>query len=145
MRDKLKAKYESLYRDRKDPWDYWTSQYETQKYQEQISLVAQFGRPKTILEIACSTGAHTTLIHEAFPEARITAIDISPTAIARACQAFATPETISFHAADIFSFAEQLKPRSLDVIFWSEAFSYLSEHCTFAEFSGLVRHLNSSL
>lgn len=145
MREKLKEKYEALYLDRVDPWDYWTSEYEIQKYREQISLVEQFGTPKKILEIACSTGAHTKLIHEAFPEASITAIDISPTAIARACQNLAIPKNIRFHAADIFAFAEQLKPRSLDVIFWSEAFSYLKEYCTFAEFSGLVRRLNSAL
>jgi hypothetical protein len=60
MRDaELKEKYESLYRERVDPWDYWTSEYEHRKYHEQISLVAQFGTPKRILEIACSTGAHT--------------------------------------------------------------------------------------
>lgn len=145
MRDELKEKYESWYRDREDPWEYWKSEYETRKYHEQISLVAQFGTPKRILEIACSTGAHTKLIHDAFPEATITAIDISSNAIARAARNVDAPGSVSFHAADIFSFAETLEARSIDVVFWSEAFEALSEHCTIAEFSRLVRHLNRSL
>ena len=145
MRDELKEKYESLYRDRADPWDYWKSEYETRKYHEQISLVAQFGTPKRILEIACATGAHTRLIHDAFPEATITAIDISSTAIARASRNVDAPGSVSFHAADIFSFAETLEARSIDAVFWSEGFAFLHEHCTIAEFSRLVRHLNTSL
>jgi SAM-dependent methyltransferase len=145
MRDELKEKYETFYRDRIDPWDYWKSEYEIRKYQEQISLVAQFGVPKRILEIACSTGAHTKFIHDAFPEATITAIDISSTAISRASHNVNAPQLVSFYAADIFSFAETLKARSIDVIFWSEAFEFLHEYCTIAEFSRLVRRLNIAL
>lgn len=144
MRDELKERYESFYRNSVDPWDYWRSDYEIGKYHEQISLVAQFGTPKRILEIACSTGAHTKLIHEAFPEATITAIDISSTAIARASQNVSSP-SVSFHVADIFSFAETVESRSIDTIFWSEAFEFLHEYCTIAEFSLLIQRLNISL
>ena len=140
--DELREKYESFYRECTDPWDYWTSEYERRKYHEQISLVAQFGTPRRILEIACSTGAHTKLIHDAFPEATIIAIDISSSAITRASQNVNFPDLVSFHAADIFVFAETLEARSIDVIFWSEAFDFLPEACTIAEFSGLVRRLN---
>jgi SAM-dependent methyltransferase len=145
MRNDLKEKYESFYRDRVDPWDYWKSEYEIRKYREQISIVAQFGTPRHILEIACSTGAHTKLIHGSFPEAKIIAVDISSTAIARASQNVNAPGSVSFHAVDIFSFAETLEARSIDAIFWSEAFDFLHEHCTFAEFSRLVSRLNISL
>jgi SAM-dependent methyltransferase len=143
--DKLREKYESFYRECPDPWDYWTSEYERRKYHEQISLVAQFGTPRRILEIACSTGAHTKLIHDAFPEATIIAVDISSSAIARASQNVECPGLVSFHAADIFLFAETLQARSIDVIFWSEAFDALHEHCTIADFSRLVRRLNITL
>jgi trans-aconitate methyltransferase len=145
MRDDLKETYETYYQNRIDPWDYWTSEYEIRKYREQISLVAQFGTPKRVLEIACSTGAHTKLIHDAFPEATITAVDISPTAIAGALRNVGASNSITFHAADIFSFAETLASRSIDAIFWSEAFDFLHEHCTIAEFSRLVRRLNACL
>lgn len=145
MPNHLQERFESFYRDRVDPWDYWISSYEINKYHEQISLVAQFGTPKRILEVACSTGSHTKLIHEAFPEATITAIDISSTAIARASANVEAPGVVSFHAADIFSFAETIEPRSIDAIFWSEAFDFLHEHCTIAEFSRLVRRLNLSM
>lgn len=145
MRDDLKERFEAFYRDRVDPWDYWTSQYEIRKYREQISLVTQFVTPKRILEIACSTGAHTKLIHEAFPDAKITAVDISPTAIARACEKIRVPTSVSFHVEDIFSFAEKLEARSIDAIFWSEGFDFIHGHCTIAEFSRLAQLLNISL
>jgi len=145
MSGDLKDKFETFYREHVDPWDYWSSEYEIRKYHEQISLVAQFGTPERVLEIACSTGAHTKLIHETFPHATITAVDISSTAVARAAQNVVAPGRVSFHAADIFSFAETLEPRSFNAIFWSEAFDYLHEHCTIAEFSRLVRCLNLSL
>ena len=144
MRNGLEDKYESIYRDHLDPWDYWKSKYENSKYHEQISLVAHSGKPKRILEIACSTGAHTKLIHEAFPEAKIIAIDISPTAIARA-STNVNSRSVDFVAADIFSFVKTLEPRSLDAIFWSEAFDFLHEHCTIAEFSNLARCLSICL
>jgi len=144
MRDELKEKYESFYRDRADPWDYWKSDYEIRKYHEQISLVAQYGTPKRILEIACSTGAHTRLIHEAFPNAVIAAVDISSIAIARASENVDAPGKVNFHATDIFTFAKTLEPRSIDAIFWSEAFDFLHEHCTIAAFSRLARQLNIS-
>jgi SAM-dependent methyltransferase len=144
MRNGLENKYESIYRDQVDPWDYWKSKYESNKYREQISLVAHSGTPKRILEIACSTGAHTKLIHEAFPEARVVAIDISPSAIARA-RMNVKSSSVDFVAADIFSFVESLEPRSIDAIFWSEAFDFLHEHCTIAEFSNLARRLSVCL
>src|SRR5713226_2767451 len=100
MQNDLKEKFESFYRDRVDPWDYWTSEYEIRKYREQISLVAHLTTPKRILEIACSTGAHTKLIHDAFPGAKITAIDISSVAIARAWRNINLPGSVDFYEAD---------------------------------------------
>jgi SAM-dependent methyltransferase len=144
MRDRLKERFESLYRERTDPWNYWTSDYEIRKYYEQISLVRQFGAPKRILEIACSTGAHTKLIHEAFPDATIAAVDISETAIARAAVNVDTP-AVTFHAADIFAFSETIEPRSIDAIFWSEGFDFFHDSCTISEFSRLARCLGSAL
>jgi len=142
MRAGLKERYESFYRSQVDPWDYWRSEYEIRKYQEQISLVEQFVLPKSVLEIAGSTGAHTKLIRNRFPDAKIVAVDISPIAIARASENINAPELVTFHAADVFSFVETLQAQSVDVIFWSEAFDFLHEHCTFAEFSRLVTRLN---
>ncbi len=145
MRRGLKETYDSIYRDRADPWDYWSSEYESRKYREQISLVAQFGTPRHVLEIGCSTGAHTKLIHDAFPDAEITAVDISSTAIARAAKNLNEAKSVSFHTADIFSFVETLAPHSMDLVIWSETFDFLHEHCTFGEFSRLVQRLNMCL
>lgn len=143
-RHELEELFESFYLERTDPWDYWISNYEIQKYREQISLVSQHQFPKHVLEIACSTGAHTKLIHEAFPSARITAVDISPTAVARAKRNINVP-SVEFHAADIFAFSKTLESASIDAVFWSEGFDFLHDHCTFGEFSELVRHLNRCL
>jgi SAM-dependent methyltransferase len=142
MREELKEKFESFYQNCADPWDYWKSEYELRKYYEQISLVSQFCDPKRILEVGCSIGAHTKLIHEMFPKSQITAIDISSTAIRHAKQNVSNSSLVTFHVADIFSFVDTLEMQSKDVIFWSEAFDFLHDYCTFADFSQLVHRLN---
>jgi SAM-dependent methyltransferase len=140
----LEERFETFYREREDPWDYWVSEYEIKKYREQISLVSQYQSPRHILEIACSTGAHTKLIHEAFPNAKITAVDISPTAVARAKRNVRF-QGIEFRVADIFEFSKTLGNASIDAIFWSEGFDFLHDHCTIGAFSELARNLNLCL
>lgn len=42
--------------------------------------------PKTILEIGCGTGYLTKLLHDAYPQAKLTAVDIAPGMIEKAKQ-----------------------------------------------------------
>lgn len=145
MGDSLDERFEAFYRSSRDPWDYWKSTYEIDKYKQQISLVSEFCSPTEILEIACSVGAHTRLIHEAFPEAHLVGVDISATAVDRARENLQGLGNIDLEVGDIFSTSEQLRENSLDAIFWSEGFDFLHDHCKIADFSKLARRLSLAL
>ncbi|MDM7912871.1 MAG: class I SAM-dependent methyltransferase [Methanotrichaceae archaeon] len=70
---------------RPDPWRYLTSPYEQTKYRRQIDVIKdRRPEPKRILEIGSAEGAHTLILAESFPSARITAVEISSKAIVRA-------------------------------------------------------------
>ncbi|HEY0276936.1 MAG TPA: SAM-dependent methyltransferase [Solirubrobacterales bacterium] len=72
--------FERLAREADDPWNYATSEYEQGKYRRTLSyLPAETGRT---LELACSVGVFTAML--APRASHLTAVDFSPTALARA-------------------------------------------------------------
>ncbi|MCW2979814.1 MAG: Methyltransferase type 12 [Solirubrobacterales bacterium] len=72
--------FERLAREAADPWDYATSEYEQAKYRRTLSyLPAETGRT---LELGCSVGVFTAML--APRASHLTAVDFSPTALARA-------------------------------------------------------------
>jgi SAM-dependent methyltransferase len=72
--------FERLAREAADPWDYATSEYEQTKYRKTLSyLPEETGRT---LELACSVGVFTAML--APRASHLTAVDFSPTALARA-------------------------------------------------------------
>ncbi len=145
MVGELESKFDSFYRANADPWDYWKSQYEIDKYGHQLALARTLVSARSVLEIGCSTGSHTRLILEAFPAAQVTAIDISSLAIERAKANLDATGRVRFLAQDIFAAVADFSPDSFDLIFWSEGFDYLHSHCTIARFSELCRQLATSL
>src|SRR5579863_6958117 len=64
-----------------DPWDYGNSAYEAWKFDQTLSLLPA-GHAKTALDLGCAEG-HLTARLAPHVE-RLTAADISPTAVARA-------------------------------------------------------------
>jgi len=72
--------FERLARESEDPWDYATSDYEQAKYRLTLAyLPARTGRT---LELGCSVGVFTAML--AARASHLTAVDFSPTALARA-------------------------------------------------------------
>jgi SAM-dependent methyltransferase len=72
--------FERLARESEDPWDYATSSYEQGKYRRTLDyLPAETGRT---LELGCSVGVFTAML--APRASHLTAVDFSPTALARA-------------------------------------------------------------
>jgi tRNA1(Val) A37 N6-methylase TrmN6 len=68
-----------------DPWKYFASSYEKIKYRRQLDIIQdRCPNPDKILEIGSAEGAQTLLLAETFPEAKITAVEISSKAIQRA-------------------------------------------------------------
>ena len=72
--------FERLAREREDPWDYATSDYEQAKYRRTLAaLPAESGRT---LELGCSVGVFTALLAPRCDS--LLAVDFSPTAVERA-------------------------------------------------------------
>lgn len=76
-----------------------------------------------ILEIGCGTGFFTALLRRSFPEARITALDLAPAALAAAQARLAGAVGIEWLAAD----GEQRVPGRFDLITSSSVFQWLSQ------------------
>jgi cyclopropane fatty-acyl-phospholipid synthase-like methyltransferase len=74
--------FERLAREREDPWDYATSEYEQAKYRRTLdALPAEPGRT---LELGCSVGVFTALLAPRCTS--LVAVDFSPTALERAAE-----------------------------------------------------------
>ena len=110
-----------------DPWNYLTSPYEQQKYHRQMdAIIDRYPNLGKILEIGSAEGAHTLLLAKRFPNARITAIEISSQAMQRARQNIATfADRIELINADVVDFEFRLEDFSYDVCIWSESIYYL--------------------
>lgn len=96
-----------------DPWDLETSALDRRRYERQIELLSdrRYGRT---LEIGCAAGAFTRLLAPACDE--LLALDISPTAIARAKESVPLP-TVDFRVVNVMKFdAENSGPWDLVVL-----------------------------
>jgi len=112
----------------KDPWRYSVSEYERTKYLRQLAAIQEFcPRPQSILEAGCAEGVFTEMLSRAFPQASITGMDISPTAIERAKDKCKNHPNITFVEADIVQlFCHDLPPlQHFDVIIQSESLHYI--------------------
>lgn len=113
--------------EKQDPWKFFTSSYEQKKYIRQINLIKdRKPNPKKILEIGCAEGAHTKIINEVFPSAKIVAVDISYRAIKRAEKNIHS-DKINFIQADIINYINFFQNNEFDVIFWSESIYYIGD------------------
>lgn len=132
-----------------DPWSYNTSPSERAKYLKQIDLIKLLvPEPREILEIGCAEGIHTGMLALAFPQARIVAVDISPTAVARAKQRCRQHSNVVFMDGDINLLLRRsiLPYRRYDVILQSESLYYMFlNHCIRFRLVGYVLDLLNSL
>ena len=103
-----------------DPWDYGCSDYESWKFEQTLSLLPG-GQIKNALELACAEGHLTARLAPLVDN--LVAVDISPTAIARARARCADLENVDFRVANL---ATDKLPADLDLILCSEVLFYLS-------------------
>ncbi|MDP2931213.1 MAG: class I SAM-dependent methyltransferase [Chloroflexota bacterium] len=109
-------------------WGYGACEYEAVKYARQLDIIRRFyPQPERILEIGCAEGAHTLMLLQAFPEARVMGIDISRLAVERARQNCAGCSNAELVEADIIELLRhgELPPAAFDVIIQSESLYYL--------------------
>lgn len=110
-----------------DPWKYFTSTYERTKYQRQLDIVKDRNpNPKRILEIGSAEGAQTLLLADQFPDASITAIEISSNASGRARNNLLQfADRVELINADIAEYEPSIEDKCYDVCVWSESIYYL--------------------
>jgi malonyl-CoA O-methyltransferase len=87
------------------------------------SLEQQSGKFARILEIGCGTGYLTGLLHQAFPGAQITAMDLAPAALHNARTRLAGIDAIEWLVAD----GEQVVPGRFDLITASSVFQWFTQ------------------
>jgi peptidoglycan/xylan/chitin deacetylase (PgdA/CDA1 family)/ubiquinone/menaquinone biosynthesis C-methylase UbiE len=95
--DARAADFEEIFEE-EDPWEY-TSAYEQRKYRETLALLPR--HIGSALEVGCAEGVFTRML--AGRADRVTAVDISPTAIARARARCADLNNAEFKQLDLFA------------------------------------------
>lgn len=118
----LLRRYFDWWHRKPDPWHMGTDAYEQAKYAATLTQIPDraYGR---ILEVGCSEGVFTELLTRAYPEAAITALDISERALARAAERVAkAADRTTLLAADILTFTSD---RAFDLVFCAETLYYL--------------------
>ena len=98
FRENREQRFEKLYQNHEDPWDYQTSEYERSKYREMEEFLS--GR-KFIqsIEVGCSEGIFTKVLADLSHQ--VIALDISSTAIERASKRCKDHKNIEFRRFDV--------------------------------------------
>ena len=117
----LKPKYfDDLYAANSDPWNFVASPYEQAKYALTLDAMPK-PRYSLALEVGCSIGVLTALLA---PRCRtLHAVDLSPTAIARAKVRCSARDDVRFQVG---AAPHDLPSGSFDLILLSEVLYYLS-------------------
>jgi SAM-dependent methyltransferase len=116
--EKAKAFFEDLWK-RGDPWSLESSAFEQAKYERQLAMLNNRRYPR-VLEIGCGAGEFTRSLARIAD--RVVALDISPTAIARA-QARGL-ETVDFRVANAMQHDLRAE-EPWDLLVMSETICYL--------------------
>jgi predicted TPR repeat methyltransferase len=134
--EKAHAFFDNLWK-RGDPWDLESSGFEQDKYARQLAMLdgCRYAR---VLEIGCGAGAFTRLL--ASIADRVIALDVAPSAIARAREADADPEVVDFRVANIMDF-ELRAEGPWDLVVMSETIYYLGWLYPFFDVAWLASEL----
>ena len=119
MRERLGRKYfDELYARSRDPWGFETSEYERNKYERTLSVLAH-RRYRSALEVGCSIGVFTAMLAPLCDE--LLAVDVSETAVAVARQKLADVSNVRVEARTL---PEQTPQGPLDLVVASEVLYY---------------------
>lgn len=117
-------RFESLYEDGDgDPWGFFESEYEHEKYGRTIGALAERRGPDdvdTVLDLGCGNGAATKRIVERYPDAEVVGVDVAETALERAREA--VPEA-TFERADVLEYVRETD-RTFDAVVELECLCY---------------------
>lgn len=105
---------------RPDPWRLATSAYERERAERTLGLLGTRRYPRA-LEVGCGEGTFTARLLERCD--RITAVDFSALAIARACRRFSSDPRVEVRRLDVLTAAPG---GAFDLVVCAELFYYMS-------------------
>ena len=120
-----------------DHWEFDSSAFEQARYARLLALL-DGRRYAHILELGCGSGAFTR--HLVRVADHVVALDISPTAIARACVLWAGPATVDFRQANIMEYDLQAEG-PWDLVVLSDTMCYLGWLYSFFDVSWFASQL----
>jgi 2-polyprenyl-3-methyl-5-hydroxy-6-metoxy-1,4-benzoquinol methylase len=132
--------FERLHLENPDPWQYYSSAYERQKYERTLACTIKWRSASgSALEIGCSVGAFSQMLAEHF--IKVTAVDVSREALHAARDHNHAKTNIHFVRADLRSLDLGTQ---FDVIICAEVLYYIMEKDVKRARSRLDRHLASN-
>lgn len=130
--------FEAKYRGNSDPWAFASNDYEQNRYSE-ILHALDFRRYRRAFEPGCSIGVLTARLASICQQ--VDAIDISPTAVARARHHCAHLSNVIIHCG---SLPKDVPRGTFDLIVLSEIGYYFNRQELFKVGSHIVGHLGPS-
>lgn len=122
MRERLGREYfDELYARSRDPWGFETSEYERNKYERTLSVLAQ-RRYRRALEVGCSIGVFTAMLTPLCNE--LLAVDVSEAAVTVARQRLADFPNVRL---ELRSMPEETPQGPFDLVVASEVMYYWPE------------------
>ena len=122
MRERLGREYfDELYARSRDPWGFETSEYERNKYERTLSVLAQ-RRYRRALEVGCSIGVFTAMLAPLCDE--LLAVDVSEAAVTVARQRLAGSPNVRL---ELRSMPEEAPQGPFDLVVASEVMYYWPE------------------
>ena len=122
MRERLGREYfDELYARSRDPWGFETSEYERNKYERTLSVLAQ-RRYRRALEVGCSIGVFTAMLTPQCDE--LLAVDVSEAALTVARHRLADFPNVRL---ELRSMPEETPQGPFDLVVASEVMYYWPE------------------
>jgi predicted TPR repeat methyltransferase len=122
VRERLGREYfDELYARSRDPWGFETSEYERNKYERTLSVLAQ-RRYRRALEVGCSIGVFTAMLTPQCDE--LLAVDVSEAALTVARQRLAGFPNVRL---ELRSMPEETPQGPFDLVVASEVMYYWPE------------------
>jgi len=128
--------FDNLYAGSSDPWDFETSEYEREKYERTLGVLAERGRYKRALEIGCSIGVFTAMLAPLCDE--LLAVDVSEAAVAAAGERLTNSPHVRVERRTL---PEEMPEGPFDLVVASEVLYYWPEDIMLAALGRFEKEL----
>ncbi len=137
MRKRLGREYfDNLYAESSDPWSFETSEYEREKYERTLGVLAERGRYRRVLEAGCSIGVFTAILAPLCDE--LLAVDVSEAAVAAARERLSGSPHVRVERRTL---PEEMPEGPFDLVVASEVLYYWPEDVMLAALGGFEEEL----